>query len=254
MLIDTHAHLYLEHFENDIDVVIENAKIKGIERVYLPNIDSSTMSPMIQLESKDPDFFRSMIGLHPGSVKEDFRNELDLILSKIGKHRYCGIGETGTDLYWDKTFINEQIEVFEAQIDWAIEYDLPVIIHARDSMDLTIDIVNKKQNGNLKGIFHCFSGDLVQAKKIINMGFYLGIGGVLTYKKSILPEIVKELSLDCFVLETDSPYLSPVPHRGKRNESSYLIYIAHKMAEIKKVSVEEIESISSKNAGRVFPF
>lgn len=254
MLTDTHAHLYLEHFENDIETVIQNAKNNSIGKVYLPNIDNSTIEKMLYLESIDQDFFRSMIGLHPGSVNENFRAELDTMQSMIDNHRFCGIGETGTDLYWDRTFINEQIEAFETQIDWARKYQLPVIIHARDSMDLTIDIVKNKQDGSLKGIFHCFSGNIEQAKKIIDLGFYLGIGGVLTYKNNELAVIVKELPLDYFVLETDAPYLTPVPFRGKRNESSYLKYVAQKMSEIKKLQVDELENITSKNAENIFSF
>ncbi|MBK7094794.1 MAG: TatD family hydrolase [Saprospiraceae bacterium] len=254
MLTDTHAHLYLEHFENDIETVIQNAKNNSIGKVYLPNIDNSTIEKMLYLESIDQDFFRSMIGLHPGSVNENFRAELDTMQSMIDNHRFCGIGETGTDLYWDRTFINEQIEAFETQIDWAQKYQLPVIIHARDSMDLTIDIVKNKQDGSLKGIFHCFSGNIEQAKKIIDLGFYLGIGGVLTYKNNELAVIVKELPLDYFVLETDAPYLTPVPFRGKRNESSYLKYVAQKMSEIKKLQVDELENITSKNAENIFSF
>lgn len=254
MLTDTHAHLYLEHFENDIETVIQNAKNNSIGKVYLPNIDNSTIEKMLYLESIDQDFFRSMIGLHPGSVNENFRAELDTMQSMIDNHRFCGIGETGTDLYWDRTFINEQIEAFETQIDWARKYQLPIIIHARDSMDLTIDIVKNKQDGSLKGIFHCFSGNIEQAKKIIDLGFYLGIGGVLTYKNNELAVIVEELPLDYFVLETDAPYLTPVPFRGKRNESSYLKYIAQKMSEIKKLPFNEIENITSKNAENIFSF
>jgi len=254
MLTDTHAHLYLEHFENDIETVIQNAKNNSIGKVYLPNIDNSTIEKMLYLESIDQDFFRSMIGLHPGSVNENFRAELDTMQSMIDNHRFCGIGETGTDLYWDRTFINEQIEAFETQIDWARKYQLPVIIHARDSMDLTIDIVKNKQDGSLKGIFHCFSGNIEQAKKIIDLGFYLGIGGVLTYKNNELAVIVEELPLDYFVLETDAPYLTPVPFRGKRNESSYLKYVAQKMSEIKKLQVDELENITSKNAENIFSF
>lgn len=254
MYTDTHAHLYLEHFESDIEAVITRSKSNGISKVYLPNIDNSTLDKMLYLESADQDFFRSMIGLHPGSVNANFRFELDAIQSRISLHRYSGIGETGTDLYWDRTFINEQIESFETQVDWAKKYNLPVIIHARDSMDLTIDIIKNKQDGSLKGIFHCFSGNLLQAKRIIDLGFYLGIGGVITYKKNDLVDIVEKLPLNYFVLETDAPYLPPVPFRGQRNESSYLIYIAQKIAEIKNMSPDEIGSITSKNSDNIFAF
>jgi TatD DNase family protein len=254
MFTDTHAHLYLEHFDDDIDIILQNAKDSDIGKIYLPNIDSSTIEPMIQLESKYPLMLRSMIGLHPGSVNGDFQKELMIIEAAIQKHRFAGIGETGTDLYWDKSFLKEQIEAFETQLDWAIKYDIPIIIHARESLDLTIEIVRKKQKGNLKGIFHCFSGSLKQAKEVIDLGFLMGVGGVITYKKNELIEIVAELDSVHFVLETDSPYLPPVPYRGKRNESSYLVYVAQKFAEVKKISVELVKEITSNNAGRIFPF
>ncbi|MGE5356381.1 MAG: TatD family hydrolase [Deltaproteobacteria bacterium] len=254
MYYDTHAHLYLGHFDNDIDVVIRNAKEAHIDRIYLPNIDSSTLDLMTALESKDNDLFRSMIGLHPCSVKEGFENELIILESLIEKYRFAGIGETGTDLYWDKSFRDEQIIAFETHLDWGLKYDLPVIIHARESMDLTIDIVRKKQNGNLKGIFHCFSGTYDDACQVIDLGFLMGIGGVITYKKNDLVEIIEKIELKHFVLETDSPYLPPVPHRGKRNESSYLTFIAKKIAEIKNMTEEEIGQITSRNADRIFSF
>ena len=254
MWIDTHAHLYLEHFDNEQENIIKRAKNAGIGRVYLPNIDSSSIERMLRMEALDPDLFRSMIGLHPGSVKKNYRDELELVFSEIENHKYAAVGEIGTDLYWDKTYIQEQVAAFEIQIDLAKEHGLPIVIHARDSMDMTIDIVEKKQDGNLKGIFHCFSGNLEQAKKVVDLGFKMGIGGVLTYKKSGLSEILGELPLDHFVLETDAPYLAPVPFRGKRNESSYIIYIAQKMAEIKNVAIEELMHITNKNVDSVFPF
>lgn len=254
MWTDTHAHLYLEHFDNEVEIIIERAKKSGIGRVYLPNIDSSSIDRMLRLEAMAPDFFRSMIGLHPGSVKSNYLEELEIVISEIDNHKYAAVGEIGTDLYWDKTYIREQVHAFEMQIDLARQYGLPVIIHARDSMDLTIEIVGKKQDGKLKGIFHCFSGNLEQAKKVTDLGFKLGIGGVLTYRKSGLSEIVDELAIDHFVLETDSPYLAPVPFRGKRNESSYIIYIAQKMAEIKNIDFDELMHITNKNVDSIFPF
>jgi TatD DNase family protein len=254
MWTDTHAHLYLEHFDNDEENIIKRARNSGIGRVYMPNIDTSTIDRMLRLEAMAPDFFRSMIGLHPGSVKQNYRDELKVVFSEIHKHNYAAVGEIGTDLYWDKTFIDQQVSAFEMQIDLAKEHGLPVIIHARDSMDLTIDIVEKKQDGKLTGIFHCFSGNLEQAKKVTDLGFKLGIGGVLTYKNSGLAEVVSKLELKHFVLETDAPYLAPVPYRGKRNESSYIIYIAQKMAEIKNVSFIELMHITNKNVDSVFLF
>ncbi len=252
MLIDTHSHLYLDQFSDDIDEVIQNAKANNVTLIFLPNIDSSTISNMLELENKDPDFFKSMIGLHPGSVDKNYKSELNIVRQELEKGNYFGIGEVGIDLYWDKTFKNEQIEAFDTQVKWAKEFDLPVIIHARDAMDLTIDIIEKNRNGNLKGIFHCFTGDIDQAFKIMKTGFYMGIGGILTYKNSGLKDIIKEIPLEYLVLETDSPYLPPVPYRGKRNESAYIKHIAMKLAEIKNTTLEEVEEITSKNAAAVF--
>ena len=252
MLIDTHAHLYLEQFDNDIDEVIQNAKANNITKIFLPNIDSTTISRMLELEKKDPGFFKSMIGLHPGSVDKNYRSELDIVRHELETGKYYGIGEVGIDLYWDKTFKQEQIIAFDTQVKWAKEFDLPVIIHARDSMDLTIEIIEKNQDGHLKGIFHCFTGNIDQAFKIMKTGFYMGIGGILTYKNSGLKNIIKEVPLEYLVLETDSPYLPPVPYRGKRNESAYIKNIAEQLAEIKNFSLEEVEEITSKNADVVF--
>ncbi len=252
MLIDTHSHLYLDQFNDDIDDVIRNAKANNVKMIFLPNIDSSTIDNMLALEKKDPAFFKSMIGLHPGSVDKNYKSELDIVKQELTKGNYTGIGEVGIDLYWDKTFKNEQIIAFETQVNWAKEFDLPVIIHARDAMDLTIDIIEKNQNGKLKGIFHCFTGDVNQAFKIMKTGFYMGIGGILTYKNSDLKDVIKEVPLEYLVLETDSPYLPPVPYRGKRNESAYIKHVAMKLAEIKNIPLEEVEEITGKNAAAVF--
>lgn len=252
MFIDTHSHLYLQQFDNDIDEVIANAKASNISQIYLPNIDNSTTKIMLDLEKKDTSLFKSMMGLHPSSVDKGYKKELDIMRKELETGHYVGVGEVGIDLYWDKTFKNEQIDAFDTQIKWANELKLPVIIHARDAMDLTIDLIEKNQDGNLKGIFHCFTGDINQAFRIIKLGFYMGIGGILTYKKSGLDNVVREIPIEYLVLETDSPYLPPVPYRGKRNESSYVIHIAEKLAEIKTISVEEVGEITSNNAVKVF--
>ncbi len=252
MLIDTHAHLYMEHFDDDIDDVIQNAKKSNIKKIFLPNIDSSTISKMLKLVKKDVDFFKPLIGLHPGSVNENFKSELKIIRNELEIRKYYGIGEVGIDLYWDKTFEKEQIVAFDTQIKWAKEFNLPVIIHARNAMDLTIDIIEKNLDKNLKGIFHCFTGNIDQAFRIMKTGFYLGIGGILTYKNSGLKDVIKEIPLEYLVLETDSPYLPPVPFRGKRNESAYIKYIAKQLAETKNISLDEIEKSTSENASKLF--
>ncbi|HAQ37358.1 MAG TPA: hydrolase TatD, partial [Saprospirales bacterium] len=220
MYIDTHAHLYLEDFNEDIETVVENAKHAGIQQILLPNISASYIEPMNRLQKAYPELFRTMIGLHPGSVREDFETELDVVYKELQSGSYIAVGEIGTDLYWDVTYKDQQMIAFERQLNWAREFNLPVVIHARNSMGLTIETVFKQQNGFMSGVFHCFSGTLEEAEQIIGMGFYLGIGGVCTYKNSGLNEVLLQIGLEHLVLETDSPYLPPVPYRGKRNESS----------------------------------
>jgi TatD DNase family protein len=252
MLIDTHAHLYLEQFDDDINIVIQNAKDNDINKIFLPNIDNSTILKMSKLVKKDPDFFKPLMGLHPGSIDKNFKSGLKIVREELETGKYFGVGEVGIDLYWDKTFKKEQISAFDTQVKWAKEFDLPVIIHARDAMDLTIEIIEKNQDITLKGIFHCFTGNIDQAFRIMKTGFYMGIGGILTYKNSDLKDVVKEIPIEYLVLETDSPYLPPVPFRGKRNESAYIKYIAQKLAEIKNISLQEVEDITTKNALKIF--
>jgi len=251
-LVDTHSHMYSEEFSADLAEVMQRAVKEGVSKIYLPAIDSNSASSMLQLETSYPDHCIAMMGLHPCYVKENYLEELEFVKSWLSKRKFAAIGEIGLDYYWDRNFDNQQKEAFEVQIDWALDYNLPIVIHSRDSMDNTIEIVRSKQNGPLRGIFHCFSGTYEQAIKIIDLGFLLGIGGVLTYKKSGLAEIVEKLPLDAMVLETDSPYLTPVPFRGKRNESSYLKYIATKLAEIKRLPLEEISRITTANAEKIF--
>lgn len=251
-VIDTHCHLYTPEFQTDIHDVIERAKKEGVHSFYLPAIDSSTLKPMLDLESAYPGKCHAMIGLHPCSVKEDYEKELQIVEDLLKERDFAGIGETGLDYYWDLTFKEQQIDAFDRQIGWSKEYGLPIIIHSRNSTDDCISLIEKSQNGRLKGIFHCFSGSAEQASRIIGLGFYVGIGGVLTYKNAGLAEVIKDVSPDYIVLETDAPYLSPVPFRGKRNESSYLKYIVQKLAEITRISEEELARVTTQNARKVF--
>lgn len=251
--IDTHTHLFLEEFNEDRDLIIESAIEKGVNRFFLPNIDSSSINDMLALSKKYPENCFPMMGLHPTSVKENFEEELELVEKYLEKEKFYGVGETGIDLYWDKTFIEEQERAFRYQIKLAKKYKLPIIIHVRDSFNEVFKIVDELNDDSLSGIFHCFSGDYNQAEKIIGYkGFKLGIGGVITFKNSNLSEIISKIDLQHIVLETDAPFLAPVPKRGRRNESAYLIYIAQKIAELHNISIETVAEISTKNARQLF--
>lgn len=252
ILIDTHCHLYSEEFDNDIGQVMERAMKKGVQRFYLPAIDSSATGAMLQLEEKYPGACYAMMGLHPCYVKENYKEELTHVEEWLHKRKFAAVGEIGLDYYWDKTFAEEQVFAFRTQIEWALQYNLPIAIHTRNAMQQAIDIVKSYADKGLRGVFHCFSGSVEQAREIIKTGFYLGIGGVLTYKNAGLPEVLEKISLEHIVLETDAPYLTPVPFRGKRNESSYLEYVALKLADVKKVSLEEIAAITTRNAKNIF--
>jgi TatD DNase family protein len=251
-MIDTHTHLYLKDFSGDIDAVIKNAESEGVQKFYLPAIDSSETDAIFNLEKKFPGKCFAMAGLHPCSAKENFREELNHVLVMLEKREFAAIGETGLDFYWDTSFTKEQYECLHTQAAWALQYNLPLVLHTRNAMQETIDVVKTYVSKGVKGIFHCFSGSLQNAKDIIEMGFFLGIGGVVTYKNSGLAEVLKEIDLANIVLETDAPYLTPVPFRGKRNESSYLKYVAQKIAEIKNVSPEDVANITSENAEKIF--
>jgi len=251
-LIDTHTHLYLDEFIADIDEVIKRANAEGVEKFYLPAIDSSETEALLALEKKYPDQVFAMAGLHPCSVKENFKEELDKIEAQLSQREFAGIGETGLDFYWDKTFMKEQYQSLEKHIHWAIQYKRPLVIHTRNSMQETIDFVKKFKGQGLYGVFHCFGGSLENAKEIIDAGFFLGIGGVLTFKNSGLADIIKDVDLKHLVLETDAPYLAPVPFRGKRNESSYIKYVAMKLAEIKTISPETVAQQTTENAEALF--
>lgn len=251
-LIDTHTHLYSEEFKNDLPEVMQRADKASIKQFYLPAIDSSTHEAMIALEAAYPDSCHAMMGLHPCSVKEDFQKELNIIKDWLDKRPFVAIGEIGLDFYWDKTHIEQQYEAFKIQMEWALERDLPIAIHARESLDECIATVKPFSKRGLKGIFHCFGGTTEQAKAIIDLNFYLGIGGVFTFKKANMPEVLKDISLNHIVLETDAPYLAPVPYRGKRNESAYLLYVAEALAKSKEISLEELANITTDNAKKIF--
>jgi len=252
MIIDTHSHLYLEEFNSDIEQIILRSKQNGIEKIFLPAIDSQTTQQLIQLEIKYPNYCIAMMGLHPCYVKESYKAELEKVSSLLQQRKFAAIGECGLDFYWDKTFVKEQYEALEQQIEWALEYQLPIVLHTRNATQETIDVIKKYADKGLKGIFHCFGGSIDEANQIIEMGFYLGIGGVVTYKNAGLDIVLKEINLKHIVLETDAPYLTPVPHRGKRNETSYLKIIAEKIAEIKNCSYEEVANTTTQNALSLF--
>lgn len=252
ILIDTHCHLYAEEFDLDRATVIENAELEGVQKFYLPAIDSTAIESMLDLETKFPGKCIAMMGLHPCYVKENYKEELQIVKNWLEKRAFAAVGEIGLDYYWDKTFVNEQQEAFRTQIEWSIQYNIPIVIHTRNAMQETINIVKEYAPNGAKGIFHCFGGSVETAKEIIDMGFYLGIGGVVTYKKAGLGDVLQSIDLKHMVLETDAPYLTPVPFRGKRNESSYLKYVIAKLAEVKNVSVEEVAKITTANAQNIF--
>lgn len=251
-LIDTHCHLYASAFAGDIEAVIGRALTAGVRRFYLPAIDRESEKAMLDLEKLYPDSCFAMQGLHPCSVKADAEEALKHVEQSLAGRRFAAIGEIGLDFYWDRTFEKEQYQAFHRQIEWALHYDLPIVIHSRNSIEQTISVVRERQNGKLRGIFHCFSEDERSASQVIDLGFYLGIGGPVTYKNSQLPGVLKNIGLENLVLETDSPYLPPAPFRGKRNESSYLIYVAEKLSEIKAIPLEEVASVTTSNALRLF--
>ncbi|MEO9964439.1 MAG: TatD family hydrolase [Reichenbachiella sp.] len=251
-LVETHAHIYLDQFKEDIDEVIESARAKGVEKIYLPNIDSRSIDAMLELEYRYPGYCIPMMGLHPCSVNKDFEKELYVVEEWINRRDFVAIGEMGTDLFWDKSFYEEQKEAFRIQSRWAIEKNIPIVIHCRESIDETIDLVSQLNSDKFRGIFHCFTGTSDQAKQIIDMGFLLGIGGVATFKNGGMEPVLEAIPLDHLVLETDSPYLTPAPHRGKRNQPAYLELVAQKIATVKNMTINEVAEATSANAYRIF--
>lgn len=253
ILIDTHTHLFTEEFDSDRTEVVQRTISAGVKKMFLPNIDSSSVSAMLSLEKQFPKNCFAMMGLHPCSVTANYLEELKIVEDWLSKRKFIAIGEIGMDYHWDKTFISEQKNAFAKQIDLAKEYKLPIVIHQRECFEDAFEIVKSKYDNNLRGIFHCFTGTIKEANIIISLGgFKLGIGGAITYKNSKLPEVLRQIDLKHIVLETDSPYLTPVPHRGKRNESSFIIFVAQKIAEVKGITVEEVAEITTRNAGEIF--
>ncbi|MCK5782257.1 MAG: TatD family hydrolase [Flavobacteriales bacterium] len=252
ILTDTHTHLYSEQFDKDRDEVINKAIESGITRFFLPAIDSESTEAMLDLEAKYPNNCFAMMGLHPTSVGENWKDELQHVVDCFNKRDFVAVGEIGIDLYWDKTFFEQQQIVFKRQIQLAKENNLPIIIHARDSFEEIFEILEEEKDDKLRGIFHCFTGTLEQAKRVISFNMKLGIGGVVTFKNGKIDKFLKELNLEDIVLETDSPYLSPTPYRGKRNESIYLLKVVEKLSEIYETSNSEIARITTANSLEVF--
>lgn len=250
--VDSHAHIYSDDFDVDRIDMMHRSDEKEIGKIFMPNIDHTSIDAMMDVESKYSAKCFAMMGLHPCSVKKDFQKELYIVESWLEKRKFAAVGEMGTDLYWDKTLWDEQVEAFNIQVAWAKKYKLPIVVHCRESIDQTIELVEKLQDGNLAGVFHCFTGDVTQAEKLIKLGFYLGIGGVATFKKGRMENVIPHIPLDRIVLETDSPYLTPTPHRGKRNEPSYIPLIGSRVAEIKNISVDELKSATTQNALKLF--
>lgn len=253
MFIDTHTHLYSGKFQHDQGAMMDRFTAAGVELAIMPAVDSSSHAAMLELEEAYPDRTLAMIGLHPCSVKENYEQELEIIRNYLDSGRiWVGIGEIGMDLYWDKSFRKEQERAFLQQCAWALEFDLPICIHAREAIDELLELIEGVNNPKLRGVFHCFTGSVAQAERVIALGFYLGIGGVATFKNGGLAPVIEQVERDRLLLETDAPYLAPVPYRGKRNESSYLPKVADKIAELWKTSVEEVGRQTTANAWQLF--
>jgi len=253
-MIDTHCHLYSDEFIGDLNEVIDRAKKAGVEKVYMPAIDSTTHDAMIALADQHEAYCIPMMGLHPCYVESNYEDELKLVEDWLGKRKFAAIGEIGLDYYHSIEYKSQQIDAFSTQINMAIAYDLPIVIHTRSSMDDCIRVVEEVGKGKITGIFHCFGGDERQAKKIIELGFMLGIGGVLTYKNAGLARVLESVPIEAIVLETDAPYLSPVPFRGKRNETNYVQFVAEKISEIKGLPLDEVIQSTTANAKKIFGF
>jgi TatD DNase family protein len=250
--VDTHAHVYLDDFVSDRGEMLRRAREAEVMKIFMPNVDHTSIDAMLELEEKHKEHCMAMMGLHPCYIKKDFERELYLVEDWLSKRKFAAVGEIGTDLYWDKTFWEQQKEAFVIQLKWAIKYKLPAVIHCRESIDETIALVEGLANKDLRGVFHCFSGNVDQAKKIIELGFHLGIGGVATFKKGGLDGVLPEIEMKHLLLETDSPYLAPVPHRGKRNEPAYIPLVASRIADLKKTQVVEVRNQTTINAMNLF--
>ncbi|MFV8410107.1 TatD family hydrolase [Vibrio owensii] len=251
-MIDTHAHIYASEFDNDRDEVVKRALEQGIDRILLPNIDLESIEPMLKTEAAYPEVCRSMMGLHPCYVDGNVEQTLEIIRGWFEKHNFIAVGEIGIDLYWDKTFRSEQEMAFVTQLNWAKEMDLPVVIHTRDSIEETLTLLRQEQDGSLRGVFHCFGGSVEEAQAINELGFHLGLGGVSTFKNGGMDKVIPHLDMNWVILETDCPYLAPVPHRGKRNEPAYTSLVAARVAELRGESLEVIDALTTKNAEALF--
>jgi TatD DNase family protein len=253
IVTDTHTHLYSKEFDADRDQLIQKAIDAGISRFFMPNVDSESIAGMFQVEKKFPGNCFAMMGLHPCSVNSRYQQELQVVEYWLAKRKFTAVGEIGIDLYWDKTYFVQQQDAFRRQIGLAKKYEIPYVIHSRNSFEEVMEIVTEFKGENIKAVFHCFSGNVQQAEQVIALGnFKLGIGGVVTFKNSGLDKVVEAVDLQHLVLETDAPYLAPVPHRGKRNEPDYILQVAKKIAEIKNISVEEVAAVTTKNSMEVF--
>lgn len=251
-MIDTHAHVYAQEFDLDRDDVIRRAVDQGITTLLLPNINLDSIEPMLETEKQYPTLCRSMMGLHPCDVNRDIEHTLETIYQWFSRHDFVAVGEIGIDLYWDKTFKQEQEYAFITQLRWAKEMALPVVIHTRDSLPDTMRLLQQEQDGRLSGIFHCFGGTVEEAHAINELGFHLGLGGVSTFKNGGMDKVIPHLDMGYVVLETDCPYLAPVPHRGKRNEPAYTRLVANRIAELRNMSVEDVDIITTNNAKTLF--
>jgi len=252
--VDTHTHIFLEEFDSDVHEVIQRAKTAGVNRLYLPNVDVKSIDRLHALSDQYPDLCYPMMGLHPTSVDADFRKDLTVIESWLKNRKYSAIGEIGIDLYWDKTFLKEQIEAFETQLQWSIEWNLPVAIHTREAFPVVFESIHKIGAEKLRGVFHSFGGSREELEEIVRLqNFMIGINGVVTYKNAKFRDYLPLLPIERILLETDAPYLSPVPHRGKRNEPGYLPVIAEKLAEVYEVPLDVVAEKTTGNAQRLFP-
>ncbi len=254
-IIDTHSHLFAEEFDEDREQVIQRAKEAGVEKIILPNIDKNTLGRMLDMEEKYPNYCYSAVGLHPEGVNENYEQDLLFVKKELQRRKYIAVGEIGIDLYWDKTFRKEQIKAFQTQIEWALEYDLPIIVHLRESFDEIFSVLQLFKGKGLRGVVHSFTGTVEQAQKIIDLGgFKIGINGIVTFKNSGLDKVVKEIPIENILIETDSPYLTPTPFRGKRNESAYVALVRDKLAEIYSLSTQKVNEITTKSAQELFDF
>lgn len=251
-MIDTHAHIYASEFDADRDDVVQRALAQGIDKILLPNIDLESIEPMLKTEAAYPEVCRSMMGLHPCYVDGNVKQTLDVVHSWFDKHNFIAVGEIGIDLYWDKTYKAEQEMAFITQLNWAKEMKLPVVIHTRDSIEETLALLRQEQDGSLSGVFHCFGGSVEEAKAINDLGFHLGLGGVSTFKNGGMDKVIPHLDMNYVILETDCPYLAPVPHRGKRNEPAYTSLVAQRVADLREVSLAEVDSLTTANALQLF--